>query len=179
MVLGGIVGTLLFGWTTYDEFFASTPPPLSESELTYFRGRASQARVVPMRYGFSNFRVWLEGHPVAFQDMMQAGDGDFDRAAFERIEPGAEVVVGVKTATVDHPGVDRSLNQPFLSFVSLVADKQQISSLAGYNEQLAETGKTDFFQPVLLACSLFTLGMGISVRGAASREDAHERASEA
>ena len=176
MIVVGIVGILFFGWGTYQDFFSPRPEPLAESELTYFNGRAEQTAIVPMQYAGMNLRIWLEGHPVAYQKMKFSDDKHLDREAFARIEPGTEIVVGVKTATVNQPGVDRRLNQPFLMFVTLEADKKQILSLAGYNAQRAEAAKPGVVQPLLSASGLGLVAMGIALLRASSKKADHERA---
>ena len=175
IIFAGLVGSLVFGFLTFVEFSTPSFGPIAESEVTYFRGRAEHVMVVPMRYGALNYRIWLEDQPVAFQKLKTSGDKQIDTAEFRAIEPGAEIVVGVETARADRPGVDRRLDQPFLSFVTLEADKKTIGSLADYNAWRVESSKKGFFFPVMLACSVGLFAMGIAVGRTSSKEEDHER----
>ena len=136
---------------------------------------AEDIGLVPMRYGALNYRIWLEGQPVAFQQLRTSGNKQIDPAGFRAIEPGSEIVVGVETAGVDRPGVDRNLNQPFLSFVSLEVNKKTIGSLADYNAWRVESSKKSFFFPGALALSVGMFAMGIAAGSASSKEEDHQR----
>lgn len=175
LIFAGLTGSLVFGLLTFVEFSGPTFGPIAESEVTYFRGRAEHIMVVPMRYGALNYRIWLEGQPVAFQKLRTSGDKQIDPAEFRAIEPGAEIVVGVEKARADQPGVDRGLNQPFLSFVTLEVDKKTIGSLADYNAWRVESSKKGYFFPGMLAFSVGVFAMGIAASRASSKEEDHER----
>jgi hypothetical protein len=175
MIFAGIVGSLFFGWLTFVEFSAPAWRPIAKSELTCFRGRAEHVMVAPMRYGALNYRIWLEDQPVAFQMLRTSGGKQIDPAEFRAIEPGAEIVVGVEKARADRPAVDRRLNQPFLSFVSLEVDKKAIGSLADYNAWRVESSKRSFFYPGMLVLGVGLFAIGIAIGRASSKEEDHER----
>lgn len=71
--------------------------------------------------------------------------------------------------------MDQNLDQPFLSFVTLEADKKTLASLGDYNAWRAEDSKRSYFPPVMLACSVGLFAMGIAVGRTASKEEDHER----
>ncbi|QJE96819.1 hypothetical protein [Luteolibacter luteus] len=175
-IFAGIVGCLVFGFLTFVEFSTPTFKPIGESEVRYFRGRAEHVTVAPMRYGGLNYRIWLEDQPVAFQQLKLSGDNQIDPAEFRAIQPGAEIVVGVETSKVDHPGVDRRLKQAFLSFVSLEAGQKAIGSLADYNAAKVASSKKGLFFPGMLALSIGMVGIGIAAGRVSTREEDHERA---
>lgn len=171
----GFAGSLVFGFTTFVEFAPPKLEPVKESELTYFRGRLKEASITPVRYGGLNYRIWLEDEPVAFQKLRHSGDQEPDGPAFRAIEPGAEVVVGVKKSTVGSPGTDQRLDQPFLSFITLEANHQALASLDAYNAWRAEDSKRSYVPPLMLACSLGLFVAGIAVNRASAKEGDHER----
>ena len=165
MVMVGIAGIALFGWQLYSDKVTPPRPPLLESAKSYFKGYPAKVQAVPMRWGFVNYRIWLVDQPVAFQQLVDTKSGGFDRQAFDNIDPNSELVIGVVSASIDRPGIDRRTHQKFLGFVSLESDKKQISSLADYNRKMESARDSGMLFPVLLAASAITLGNGIWMLG--------------
>lgn len=175
LILAGLIGSLVFGFLTFVEYSGPTFKPVAESEVTYLRGRAEHVMVDPMGYGAANYCIWLEDQEIAFRQLQLSREKQIDPAEFRAIQPGAEIVVGVETAKVDKPGKDRRLEQQFLSFVSLEADRKIVASLADFNARRAESSKKGFFFPVALALSLGVGVLGIAAGRSSGKEEDHER----
>jgi hypothetical protein len=175
LIFAGLIGSLVFGFLTFVEYSGPDFHPVAESEVTYFRGRAEHAMVDPMGYGAVNYCIWLEEQAIAFRQLRVSREKQIDPAEFRAIQPGAEIVVGVETAKVDKPGKDRRLEQQFLSFVSLEADRKVVASLADFNARRAERSKKGFFFPVAFAFSAGVLGLGFAAGRASGKEEDHER----
>lgn len=166
---------MVFGFLTFVEYSGPTFKPVAESELTYFHGRAEHVMVDPMGYGAANYCIWLEEQAIAFRQLQLSREKQIDPAEFRAIQPGAEIVVGVETTKVDKPGKDRRLEQQFLSFVSLEADRKIVASLADFNARRAESLEKGFFFPVALAFSAGVVGLGFAAGRASGKEEDHER----
>jgi len=163
MIAAGTLGLWFFVPELHRDFFVPAPPPLEESGVTYYRGRAAKIQQERMSSlaNFVNLRVWLEDQPVAFQSLIESGSEDLDWEAWQKAGPGSEIKLGVETSAIDRPGVDRPTKQGFLSFVSLEADGKPIATLANRNKRAASVYGPTFLHPILVAASLFSLVMGI------------------
>ncbi len=165
-VIGGLAGTLLFGWVMLSLFVFDPPGRLGDSDVKVVAGKVVKFRKAENQGG-GTLDLWLEGREVPFRCFDGPYPGSFDPEVLKLLGTGVEARVSVRTGEMGAPRRNLAQNQSFYPFVALDLDGRPAMTLEGYNQWSVKNQKVaQWFLPLMFCGSLYLLGAGIMAQRA-------------
>jgi hypothetical protein len=160
-LIGGLLGTLLFGWVMLSTLVFDPPGRLTAADVKTVSGR-----IVKYEKSGNNssgsLDVWIEGREVPFRSFDGPYPGSFDPDVLALLKLGVKAEVSVKTGEMSAPRRNLAQNQYFYPLVALDLNGKPALSLEAYNQWSVKNQKVaQWFLPLMFCGSLYLLWAGI------------------
>lgn len=165
-LIGGLVGTLLFGWVMLSLFVFDPPGRLTAADVKIVSGKIVQYER-GVGKGGGSLDVWIAGREVPFRSFDGPYPGSFDPEVLALLGLGVEARVSVKTGEMDAPRRNLSQNQFFYPLVALDLNGRPALTLEAYNQWSVKNQElAQWVLPLLFCGSVYLLWAGIMAQRA-------------
>jgi len=165
-LIGGLVGTLLFGWVMLSLFVFDPPGRLTAADVKIVSGKIVQYER-GVGKGGGSLDVWIAGREVPFRSLDGPYPGSFDPEVLALIGLGVEARVSVKTGDMGAPRRNLAQNQFFYPLVALDLNGRPALTLEAYNQWSVKNQElAQRVLPLLFCGSVYLLWAGIMAQRA-------------
>ncbi len=165
-LIGGLVGTLLFGWVMLSMFVFDPPGRLTAADVKIVAGKIVKYEKSGNQGGGS-LEVWIEGREVPFRSLDGPYPNSFDPEVLALLGLGVEARVSVKAGEMNAPRRNLAPNQSFYPLVALDLNGKPALSLEAYNQWAVKNQKVAlWFLPLMFCGSVYLLWAGIMAKRA-------------
>jgi len=163
LIVIGAGGILLFGvLSAY--LFIYPAVPFTPEDMVVTKGVLDRAEETNIRNGSGTLQLWLAKTQLPFRSQ-SSYPSSFKKDVLDKLRPGIPVTIGTLKEEQKSPRTDYTQGQQFRSICSLSVGGRVALSLDDYNAWRSKNkGLGKIVAPVLVACSIATLGFGLFLK---------------
>jgi len=160
LIVIGAGGILLFGvLSAY--LFIYPAAPFTPEDIVVTKGVLDRAEETNIRNGSGTLQLWLAKTQLPFRSQ-SSYPGSIKKDVLDKLRPGIPVTIGTLKEEQKSPRTEFTQGQQFRSICSLSVGGRVALSLEDYNAWCSKNnGMGKIVAPILVACSIATLGFGL------------------